>query len=53
MAEVVCRNGLQPQPEGGCFRKFFRAAAADGTRGAMTSIYHLPPSDWQPGPPLD
>lgn len=43
MAEVVRLLDLRPHPEGGYFREIFRAAAANGDRGAMTSIYYLPP----------
>ena len=39
--EIVARYGLTPHPEGGHYREIFRAAAADGGRGAVTSIYYL------------
>ncbi|MCA8927205.1 MAG: cupin domain-containing protein [Alphaproteobacteria bacterium] len=40
---VVRALGLQPHPEGGYFREVFRAAGPGGSRGAMTSIYYMPP----------
>jgi len=39
--EVVRLLGLAPHPEGGFYRETFRAAAADGGRGASTAIYYL------------
>jgi predicted cupin superfamily sugar epimerase len=39
--EVIRALGLHPHPEGGHFREIHRAAAADGGRGAVTSIYFL------------
>jgi predicted cupin superfamily sugar epimerase len=39
--EIIAELGLQPHPEGGHFRETFRAAAADGGRGASTAIYYL------------
>ena len=39
--EVIRLLGLAPHPEGGFYRETFRAAAADGRRGASTAIYYL------------
>ncbi|HEY7213825.1 MAG TPA: cupin domain-containing protein [Thermoanaerobaculia bacterium] len=39
--EIVRLLGLAPHPEGGFYRETFRAAAADGGRGASTAIYYL------------
>jgi uncharacterized protein len=39
--EVVHLLGLAPHPEGGFYRETFRAAAAEGGRGASTAIYYL------------
>ena len=39
--EIIARYGLVPHPEGGHYRESFRAVAADGGRGAVTSIYYL------------
>jgi predicted cupin superfamily sugar epimerase len=39
--EVVRLLGLAPHPEGGFYRETFRAAAAEGGRGASTAIYYL------------
>ena len=39
--EIIARYALTPHPEGGHYREIFRAAAADGGRGAVTSIYYL------------
>ena len=39
--EIIARYGLTPHPEGGHYREIFRATAADGGRGAVTSIYYL------------
>ena len=41
--DVVHFLGLEPHPEGGFFKELFRAEAQDGGRGAMTSIYYMPP----------
>jgi predicted cupin superfamily sugar epimerase len=40
-AEVVRLLDLAPHPEGGFYRETFRAAAAEGGRGASTAIYYL------------
>ncbi len=37
--EVIEALGLEPHPEGGHFREIYRHAAADGGRGALTTIY--------------
>jgi hypothetical protein len=39
--EIVRLLGLVPHPEGGFYRETFRAAAAEGARGASTAIYYL------------
>ncbi len=39
--EVIRLLELQPHPEGGHFREIFRDTAADGGRGAATSILFL------------
>lgn len=39
--EVIRLLDLAPHPEGGFYRETFRAAAADGQRGASTAIYYL------------
>ena len=39
--EIVRLLDLKPHPEGGFYRESFRAAAADGGRGASTAIYYL------------
>ena len=39
--EIIARYELTPHPEGGHYRENFRAHAADGSRGAVTSIYYL------------
>ena len=39
--EIIARYGLVPHPEVGHYRETFRAIAADGGRGAVTSIYYL------------
>ena len=39
--EIIARYELTPHPEGGHYCEFFRAHAADGSRGAVTSIYYL------------
>ena len=39
--EVIARYGLQPHPEGGCYRETFRAPAGPGERAAVTVIYYL------------
>lgn len=38
---LIASLGLVPHPEGGHYREIFRAAAAEGARGAVTSIYYL------------
>ena len=46
--QVVEALGMEPHPEGGYFKEIFRAEALDGSaegRGAMTSIYYMPPED--------
>ncbi|HEY0556929.1 MAG TPA: cupin domain-containing protein [Thermoanaerobaculia bacterium] len=41
-AEAIVRLlDLIPHPEGGYYRETFRAAGADGGRGASTAIYYL------------
>jgi hypothetical protein len=39
--DVIRLLGLAPHPEGGFYRETFRAAGADGGRGASTAIYYL------------
>lgn len=39
--DVVRILGLQPHPEGGCFRETFRDAAGAGGRSHSTAIYYL------------
>jgi len=39
--EIIQTLELQPHPEGGWYRETFRAASADGERGASTAIYYL------------
>lgn len=41
-ADKVIRSlGLEPHPEGGCYREMYRAPAVDGTRSPVTSIYYV------------
>lgn len=44
--EIIALLGLEPHPEGGCFRETFRddvsiASPAGGARAASTAIYFL------------
>ncbi len=39
--EIIARYRLAPHPEGGHYRETFRAPAAGGGRGAVTSICYL------------
>lgn len=39
--QVIERLGLEPHPEGGYFKEVHRHQNADGSRGAVTSIYFL------------
>lgn len=39
--ELIRSLGLEPHPEGGCFREVYRASAEAGTRSCVTSIYYL------------
>ena len=41
VSHIIAALGLQPHPEGGHFVEVFRDAPADGSRGAVTSIYYL------------
>ena len=46
--ETVEALGMEPHPEGGYFKEIFRADPLEGSadgRGAMTSIYYMPPED--------
>ena len=38
---IIRQHELAPHPEGGHYRETFRASAAEGERGAVTSIYYL------------
>ena len=39
--DLIRSLGLEPHPEGGCFREVYRASAEAGTRSCVTSIYYL------------
>ena len=39
--QVIDALGLAAHPEGGHFKEIYRHQPADGSRGAMTSIYYL------------
>lgn len=39
--EIVARLGLQPHPEGGCYKETWRHQPKSGGRGAGTAIYFL------------
>ena len=39
--EITACLGLEPHPEGGCYRETWRHESLDGGRGAGTAIYFL------------